>query len=292
MANITAALVKQLREMTDSPMMECKKALVEAEGDMDKAVDVLRTRGLAAAAKKAGRETNEGTIGAFISEDKKSGALIEVNCETDFVGTNAKFTGFARELAQVVVDNKPADLEALMACPMGQDTVDGELKERIHTFGENMKIARFAQRTVENGALDSYVHLGGKIGVLVEFSFEKPETADAEAFKTFAHDVAMQVAATAPICARRENVPAETVEHELAIYKQQAADSGKPENIQEKMAQGRLEKFFKSFVLTEQEFIKDSSLTISKYAEKVSKELGDTVTVVGFDRLVLGDDAE
>lgn len=292
MATVTAALVKQLREMTDSPMMECKKALVEAEGDLEKAVDVLRTRGLAAAAKKAGRETNEGTIGAFISEDKKTGALVEVNCETDFVGTNAKFTGFARDLAEVVATENPADVEAFLACPMAQDTVDGELKERIHTFGENMKIARFSRRAVENGALDSYVHLGGRIGVLVEFAFEKPETAEAESFRAFAHDVAMQVAATAPICARREDVPAETIDHELAIYKQQAAESGKPENIQEKMAQGRLEKFFKSFVLTEQEFIKDSSLTISKYAAQVSKELGDTITVVGFDRVVLGDDAE
>ena len=289
MANITAALVKQLREMTDSPMMECKKALVEAEGDIEKAVDVLRTRGLAAAAKKAGRETNEGTIGAFISEDKKSGALIEVNCETDFVGTNAKFTGFARELAQVVVDNKPADLEALMACPMGQDTVDGELKERIHTFGENMKIARFAQRTVENGALDSYVHLGGKIGVLVEFSFDKPETAQAAAVKASAHDGAAQVAAVAPICARREDVPAETIEHEMSIYKAQAAESGKPEAIQEKIATGRLEKFYKEVVLTEQAFIKDGDLTIAKYADKVGKELGDNIQIVAFDRIARGD---
>ena len=292
MAQVTAALVKQLREMTDSPMMECKKALVEADGDIEKAVDVLRTRGLAAAAKKAGRETNEGTIGAFISADKKTGALVEVNCETDFVGTNPKFTGFARDLAEVAATAAPADLEAFMGCAMGQDTVDGELKERIHIFGENMKIARFARRTVENGALDSYVHLGGKIGVIVEFAFAKPETAETEAFKTFAHDVAMQVAATAPICARREDVPAETIDHEMGIYKQQAADSGKPEAIQEKIATGRLEKFFKSFVLTEQEFIKDSSLTISKYAEQVSKQVDDAITVVGFDRLVLGDDAE
>ena len=251
MAQITAAMVKQLREMTDSPMMECKKALVEADGDMDAAVDVLRKNGLAKAAKKAGRETNEGAVAAFVSEDGKTGALLEK--------------------------------------PMGEETVSSELTEMIHIMGENMKISRFAARKAENGALASYIHMGGKIGVLVEFAFEKAETAQAESFKTFAHDVALQVAAVAPICATRDQVPAETVEHEKQIYMAQAAESGKPEAIQEKMAVGRLEKFYKQSVLTEQEFIKDSSLTIKKYAEQVSKELSDTITVVAFDRLVRGE---
>ena len=284
MAQITAAMVKQLREMTDSPMMECKKALVEADGDMDAAVDVLRKNGLAKAAKKAGRETNEGAVAAFVSEDGKSGALLELSCETDFVGSNAKFTGFASKVAEVVATTEPADVDALLEKPMGEETVSSELTEMIHIMGENMKIARFAARKAENGALASYIHMGGKIGVLVEFAFEKAET-----FKTFAHDVALQVAAVAPICATREQVPAETVEHEKQIYMAQAAESGKPEAIQEKMAVGRLEKFYKQSVLTEQEFIKDSSLTIKKYAEQVSKELGDTITVVAFDRLVRGE---
>ena len=281
MAQITAAMVKQLREMTDSPMMECKKALVEADGDMDAAVDVLRKNGLAKAAKKAGRETNEGAVAAFVSEDGKTGALLELSCETDFVGSNAKFTGFA--------STEPADVDALLEKPMGEETVSSELTEMIHIMGENMKISRFAARKAENGALASYIHMGGKIGVLVEFAFEKAETAQAESFKTFAHDVALQVAAVAPICATRDQVPAETVEHEKQIYMAQAAESGKPEAIQEKMAVGRLEKFYKQSVLTEQEFIKDSSLTIKKYAEQVSKELGDTITVVAFDRLVRGE---
>ena len=289
MAQITAAMVKQLREMTDSPMMECKKALVEADGDMDTAVDVLRKNGLAKAAKKAGRETNEGAVAAFVSEDGKSGALLELSCETDFVGSNAKFTGFASKVAEVVATTEPADVDALLEMPMGEETVSSELTEMIHIMGENMKISRFAARKAENGALASYIHMGGKIGVLVEFAFEKAETAQAESFKTFAHDVALQVAAVAPICATRDQVPAETVEHEKQIYMAQAAESGKPEAIQEKMAVGRLEKFYKQSVLTEQEFIKDSSLTIKKYAEQVSKELGDTITVVAFDRLVRGE---
>lgn len=289
MAKITAAMVKQLREMTDSPMMECKKALVEADGDIDLAVDVLRKNGLAKAAKKAGRETNEGAVAAYVSEDGKSGALLELSCETDFVGSNAKFTGFAKDVAQVVSETAPADVEDLLTKPMNGNTVSDELTEMIHIMGENMKIARFAARTVESGALSSYIHMGGKIGVLVEFAFDKAETASADAFKTFAHDVALQVAAAAPICAVREDVPADIVAHEKEIYIAQAAESGKPEAIQEKMAIGRLEKFYKGSVLNEQEFIKDSSLTIKKYAEQVSKELGDIIKVVAFDRLVRGE---
>ena len=289
MAQITAAMVKQLRELTDSPMMECKKALVEADGDMDAAVDVLRKNGLAAAAKKAGRATNEGAVAAYVSDDATLGALVEVACETDFVGSNPKFTGFAANVAKCAAENEPADVEALLACDMDGETVEAGLTELIHIIGENMKLVRFAVRKPAHGAVASYIHMGGKIGVLVEFAFEKPETASTDAFKAFAHDVAMQVAATAPICAVREDVPAETVEHEVAIYKAQAAESGKPEAIQEKMAVGRLEKFYKGVVLNEQEFIKDSSLTISKYAAKVSKEVGDTITITGFDRLAHGE---
>ena len=288
---ITAALVKQLREMTDSPMMECKKALVETDGDIEAAVDVLRTRGLAAAAKKAGRETNEGTVGAYVSEDGTKGALVEVRCETDFVGTNPKFTGFAREVAAIVAEQNPSTTEELLALPMNGTTVQEELTELIHIIKENMKLGRFARR--EGNAISSYVHLGGKIGVLTEFAVGKADTAASDTFKSFAHDVAMQVAAGAPavaICATRDQVPAEVVEHEKAIYKEQAAQSGKPEEIQERMATGRLEKFYKQTVLCEQEFIKDSSMTISDYIEKTAKELDDQISVVGFERFVLGEE--
>ena len=289
MAQITAAMVKELREMTGSGMMECKKALVEAEGDMDAAVDIMRKKGLAAAAKKAGRATNEGAVNAFVSEDAKTGALVEVSCETDFVASNPKFTGFIADVAKEAAEAKPATVEELLAAKMGEETVEAELTELIHVMGENMKIARFTVRSTEAGALSSYIHMGGKIGVLAEFGFEKAETAEAEAFKTFAHDVALQIAAAAPICAVREDVPADVVAHEKEIYMAQAAESGKPEAIQEKMAIGRLEKFYKGSVLTEQEFIKDSSMTIKAYAQKVSKELGDTIVVKGFDRLTRGE---
>ncbi|MGN0085464.1 MAG: translation elongation factor Ts [Atopobiaceae bacterium] len=286
---ITAAMVKQLREMTDSPMMECKKALVEADGDIDKAVDVLRKMGVAKAVKRAGRDTNEGTVAAYISEDGKKAALLELSCETDFVGTNPKFVGFATKLAGVVAENNPADIDALKALPMAETTVADELTEQIHLFGENMKVLRFVARSTENGAFGSYIHNGGKIGVIVEFSFTKPETGASEEFKTFAHDVALHVAAVNPISARREDVPAETIEHEMSIYKAQAAESGKPEAIQERIAQGRMEKFYKESVLTEQEFVKNPDVTVGQLASQVSKSLGDTIEVVKFDRFEFGE---
>jgi elongation factor Ts len=289
MAQITAALVKQLREMTDSPMMECKKALVEADGDIDKAVDVLRKMGVAKAVKRAGRDTNEGTIAAYVSEDGKTGALLELTCETDFVGTNPKFTGFAMELAKAVAENDPADEAALKACAMGDGTVEAELTEMIHVIGENMKVARFQRVSCESGCLANYVHHNGKLADIVTFDFANAETAENAEFKAFAHDVAMQVAAAAPVAARREDVPADVIEHEKSIYMAQAAESGKPEAIQERMAAGKLEKFFKENVLTEQESIKESGSTINELAAKVSKAAGDDVKVVSFVRYSFGE---
>lgn len=289
MASITAAQVKQLREMTDSPMMECKKALVEADGDLERAIDILRTMGVAKAVKRAGRDTNEGTIATYVSEDGKSGAILELTCETDFVGTNPKFTGFAADLAKVVAESDPSDVEALKACPMGEATVADELTEMIHVIGENMKVGRFQRVTAANGALSSYVHLGGKLADIVSFEFDKAETAQDEAFKAFAHDVAMQVAASGALAARREDVPAEVIEREKAIYMAQAAESGKPEAIQEKMAIGKLEKYYKENVLSEQAFIKNGDITISDLAKQVSKAVGDEVGIVGFVRYAFGE---
>lgn len=288
MAKVTAAMVKQLREMTDSPMMECKKALVEADGDIEKAVDVLRTMGLAKAVKRAGRDTNEGTIAAFVSEDGKAGTLLELTCETDFVGSNAKFTGFATDLAKVVTELAPADVEALFECEMNGNTVDAELKEMIHVIGENMKIQRFERVQVSEGGLVSYIHHNGKLGALVEFAFNKPETFQNEEFKTFAHDVAMQVVASAPAGATRESVPENIVEHEKEIYRAQAAESGRPEKFWDGIVMGRLKKFFKESVLTEQDFIKNPDITVAQLAQQVSKSVDDDIQVVSFVRFQFG----
>ena len=289
MANITASMVKELREMTGAGMMECKKALAEADGDMDGAVDVLRTRGLAAVAKKAGRATNEGTVMALVSEDGKTGALVELNCETDFVGMNEKFKAYAEKIARAAVANKPADLDALKASEIDGETVEAVVADCIHVMGENTQLARFA--TLEADAVCSYIHMGGKIGVLVSFATEGVDAAAPE-FAQCGRDVAMQVAAVDPIATSREDVAPAVVEHEMGIYKAQAAESGKPEAIQEKMATGRLQKFYKEQCLVEQAFVKNPDQSVAEYVDSVAKQLGGSIKVTGFKRFALGEAAE
>ena len=288
MAAITASMVKELREMTDAGMMECKKALVEADGDMEKAVDVLRTRGLAAAAKKAGRATNEGTVMTVLADDAKSAAVVELNCETDFVGMNEKFKAYAEKIARAAVANKPADLDALKASEIDGETVEAVVADCIHVMGENTQLARFA--TLEADAVGSYIHMGGKIGVLVSFATEGVDTTVAE-FAQCGRDVAMQVAAVDPIATSREDVDPAVVEHEMGIYKAQAAESGKPEAIQEKIATGRMEKFYKENCLTEQAFVKNPDQSINQYTDECAKNLGGTIKVTGFVRWALGETA-
>ncbi len=286
---ITAAMVKQLREMTDSPMMECKKALVEADGDIEKAVDVLRTMGIAKAVKRAGRDTNEGAIAVYISEDGKQGGIVELTCETDFVASNPKFTGFANDLAKVVAENGPADEESLKALPLNGSTVADELTEMIHVTGENMKVARFQQVNVESGALAPYVHHDGKKADIVVFSFANDATASNEEFQAMAHDVAMQVVATAPVSARRDEVPADVVEHEKEIYRAQAAESGRPEKFWDGIINGRLKKFYQESVLAEQDFFKDPNKTVSELVAEVSKAVGDEISIVTFVSYTFGE---
>lgn len=289
MAEITAALVKELREMTGAGMMECKKALTEAEGDIDKAVDVLRTHGLAAAAKKAGRATNEGMVMALVSEDGQAGALVELNCETDFVGMNEKFHAYAEKIAAAVIANKPADMDALKASEIEGEKVEDVVTDAIHTLGENIQLARFAYAGQPEGAVASYIHGGGKIGVLVEFKLGDTSFATNEDFKKYGRDIAMQVAAANPVAATRESVDPAIIEHEMSIYKAQAAESGKPENIQEKIATGRMEKFYKESCLTEQAFVKDPDQSVNQYTAAVAKQLGTTIEIVDFTRFMLGE---
>ncbi len=286
MANITAAMVKELREMTGAGMMECKKALTEAEGDMDAAVDVLRTRGLAAVAKKAGRATNEGTVMALVSDDCTCGAVVELNCETDFVGMNEKFKAYAEKIARAALAAKPADVEALKAAEIDGETVEAVVTDCIHVMGENTQLARVA--VVDAQAVAAYIHGGGKIGVLVTFDVEGIDPASEE-FQKCGRDVAMQVAALNPVSATRADVPADVVEHEKAIYMAQAAESGKPEAIQEKMATGRMEKFYKENCLTEQVFVKNSDQTVAQYADECAKALGGKIAITGFIRFALGE---
>lgn len=293
MADITAAQVKELRECTGAGMMECKKALVETAGDLDASIDLLRTRGLAAIAKKAGRATNEGLIVAYISDSEKVGALLEVNCETDFVARNEKFAELAATLVKTVAMSAPADVEALMAAQAADSDLDieGVLSEAVNVLGENIQVSRFTRREVgDNGELASYIHGGGRIGVLVELESSGIDQ-ESEIFDALGRDVAMQVAASAPLFCTREDADPAEIEHEMSIYRQQAAESGKPEAIQQKMAEGRLEKYYKECTLVEQEFIKDMDLTVQGHVDSVAKELGGQITVVGFDRYVVGEGA-
>lgn len=289
MAEVTASMVKELREITGAGMMECKKALVAVEGDIDKAVDALRTAGLAAVAKKAGRATNEGTVTALVPEAGDTGALVELNCETDFVGINEKFKAYADKVAQAVLANKPTDLDALNASIIDGETVEAVVADAIHTLGENIQLTRFAYAQRVGGAVSSYIHGAGKIGVLVEFELSDPAIATDDSFKQYGRDIAMQVAAAAPVSVDRESVDQAIVEHELSIYKAQAAESGKPEAIQEKMAQGRLDKFFKESCLTEQEYVKNPDQTVAQYTDEFAKKVGGSIKIAAFTRFMLGE---
>ncbi|MBN2840057.1 MAG: elongation factor Ts [Coriobacteriia bacterium] len=291
---ITASMVKELRESTGAGMMDCKKALVEAEGDMEAAVDVLRTKGLADLAKKAGRATNEGLIGGIVAEDGRSAALIEVNCETDFVARNANFKELVSELAQQVLESAPTGTEEMLAQSYvlrPEITVEERLGEAVGKLGENMGVARFVryEPSADAGCMGVYIHGVGNIGVLVEVGASTAEAAASEVVRGFAKDVAMQIAAAAPIAVRREEVDADVVAHEMTIYKNQAAETGKPEPIQQKIAEGRLDKFFKEFCLLEQAFVKNPDITVRQHAEQAGKEAGGVVDVVRFERLVLGE---
>ena len=291
---ISAKLVKELRDITGAGMMECKKALTETEGDIKKAVDFLRTRGLAALDKKAHRATNEGAIAEYITLDDKVGALIEVNCETDFVASNEVFTSFVKLLAEMVATYNPTDVDELkfMSVPHRDITVGDLFGEIVGKLGENIKIARFTRtEIVGTGALAAYIHGGAKIGIMVEFRLGDQAAAEKEVFKIYARDIAMQVAAANPIAVRREDFDPALVEHEKDIYKAQAAESGKPEAIQEKMATGRLNKFFKEQALVEQAFVKDMDISVDEYTKRVAKELATEVEIVNYLRYDLGSSA-
>lgn len=275
MANITASMVKELREMTGAGMMECKKALAEAEGEMEKAVDVLRTRGLAAVAKKAGRATNEGTVMAIVNDACTTGAVVELNCETDFVGMNEKFKAYAEKIAKAALAAKPADVDALKAAVIDGETVEEIVTDCIHVMGENTQLARVA--VVDAQAVSAYIHGGGKIGVLVDM-----KGGDAELGK----DIAMQVAAANPQYLNRAEVPAAELDREKEVLTEQARNEGKPENIIEKMVIGRINKYYKEVCLVDQLFIKDDELTITKLLKARNAE------VTRFARFALGEGIE
>ncbi len=272
----TAKDVMKLRELTGTGMMDCKKALTEADGDMDRAAEILREKGLAAAAKKAGRIAAEGIVDSYISEDGMVGVVVEVNCETDFVAKTDAFKALVAKIAKQIAETAPADVEALLASEMEGTTVEAMLTESVAKIGEKINVRRFER--IE-GFVDSYIHLGGKIGVLVEAD-KKP---DAEKI----HDVALQIAAAKPSYIVKEEVPADVIEHEKKILREQALNEPKPkpEAIIEKMITGRIQKYFKEVCLMEQPFVKDDSISVSKM-------IGGDFEVKRFVRYEMGEGLE
>ncbi|HHU51709.1 MAG TPA: elongation factor Ts [Firmicutes bacterium] len=297
---ISASTVKELRERTGAGMMDCKKALTEADGDIEKAIEILREKGLAAAAKKASRIAAEGLVGSNISKDGRSGALIEVNCETDFVAKTDDFKAFVTDLAAHIVASAPQGLspeEAGAQSPylLEQSFKDGKtvkdyITQMVANIGENISVRRFTRFEVTgDGLVQDYIHMGGKIGVLLELAFDRADLATNEEVHALAKDLTMQVAAAKPEYVRRTEVPADAVEKEKAIYKAQAMNEGKPENIAEKITLGRIEKFFREICLEEQEFIKDNDLTVGKVVSQLAQKLGADIKIVRFVRYEKGE---
>ncbi len=290
----TAADVKALREKTGVGMMDCKKALTEADGDMDRAIDVLREKGLAASAKKAGRIAAEGIVLAYTDEAKKVSVLVEVNSETDFVAKNEKFVNYVTAVAKTIADTNPADVDELLTKPLagGTRTVQENLQDMVLSIGENMKIRRFER--VE-GITTSYIHGGGSVGVLVMFDTDD-KTAATDAFKVMGKDVAMQIAAMSPAYLDEASVPADVLAHEKEITKAQLAEdpkmAGKPEQVLAKIVDGKIVKYFKENCLLDQAFVKDGDMNVAKYVASVAKELGADIKVTGFIRYAKGEGLE
>lgn len=290
----TAKDVQTLREKTGVGMMDCKKALVEADGDMDKAVDILREKGLASSAKKASRVAAEGVVVAYNDKANKIGVLVEVNCETDFVAKNPKFVELANRIAKTVADNNPADMDALLKTPLccGNGTVEEEVQELFLSIRENMKVRRFVRK---EGVVETYIHAGGSVGVMVEFDTDDA-TAAKDEFVVMGKDVAMQVAAMSPAYLDIASVPAEAVEHEKAILiaqmKEDPKMAGKPDAVLAKIVEGKIGKFYKESCLVEQAFVKDGDINVAKYVENCAKAMGSTIKTTGFTRFQRGEGIE
>lgn len=288
---ITAKMVKELREITGAGMMDCKKALTETNGDTEKAIEVLREKGLAAAAKKSGRIAAEGIVEAYISEDQKSASMVEVNCETDFVAANEDFKALVTNIAKQAVNTKATDVETFVDekyIGSEEGTIKDAVTALVAKLGENMSVRRFKKLSVENGIIESYIHGDGKIGVLVKLECEK----ESEVLNEVAKDVAMQVAAVNPPFLDRTFVDEETLEKEREIYRVQALNEGKPEKIVEKMVEGRINKYYKENCLVEQVWVRNSDYTIEKYVKEKSKEIGADIKVADFVRFEKGEGIE
>jgi elongation factor Ts len=287
---ITASLVKELRDKTSAGMMDCKKALVETKGDLDAAVKWLREKGISKAATKAGRTAKQGIVFAQLDEGGQSGILIEVNCETDFVAKNESFQTFVAGIASTVAKAGAADLETARAVPMDDGTVESCVQSKVIELGENLQFRRLTRYELDgSGIVASYIHLGGKVGVLLEVGCEKAETPASDGFRDLVKDLTLHIAAAAPAGLSPDDIPAELVESEKDVFRKQMENSGKPAEIIEKIVAGKLGKFYSEQCLLEQAFVKDPDSSIKALLEAKGKELGDTLTVRRFVRFGVGE---
>jgi elongation factor Ts len=294
---ITASLVKELREKTGAGMMDAKKALVEAQGDMDKANEILRQKGIATADKKSGRIAAEGQVASLISADRKTGVLVEVNCETDFVGKGDAFQVMVNEMAQQILDKAATDVPDLLAQPsvaLSGHTVQEYVTDKIAAIKENLNIRRFVRFQCEgNGAVHSYIHTGGKVGVLVELKASKAETANHDNFKQLVKDIAMQIASAAPEFVNRDSIDPAVIAEETRVEMGKEDLANKPEEIRRKIVDGRVSKLMGQRCLIEQPFVKDPSQSVDDIIKARATEMGDTeVEVVRFTRYALGEGIE
>jgi elongation factor Ts len=280
---ITASLVNELRQKTGAGMMDCKKALTEADGDFEKAIEILRKKGASVAAKRAEKTANEGMVLTNVSDDKKTGIIVEVNCETDFVAKSKDFVDMAADVLNTIKTKKPANLDQLMQ----DQQISGRLNDVMGKVGEKIQVSRFAVDSAADALFVDYIHMGSKLGVLLKFL---NVTDSQNELSQLGKDLAMQVAAMKPLTVYRDEVPKDVIEKELDIYKELARKEGKPENILDKIAQGRLNKFYQENCLTEQAFIKDNSKTVGDLVKEFNSKNSASVKLGKFYRFHLGDE--
>ncbi len=278
---ITAAQVNELRQKTGAGMMDCKKALTEANGDIQKAIEILRKKGASVASKRAEKTASEGLILSRVTDNKKEGVIVEVNCETDFVANSEDFKNFADDVLSTIASGKPKDVEELLK----SNSLENKLNDVMGKVGEKMEVSRFKIENAPNGLIVDYIHPGSKLGVLVKFENET----DTDNLAGIGKDIAMQVAAMNPICVYREEVPKETINKEIEIYKEVAKKEGKPEQILDKIAQGKLNKFYQENCLIEQAFIKDNAKTIGELIKEFNSKNNSDTKISLFYRFHLGD---
>ena len=289
MAEISAQLVKELREMTGAGLMDCKKALIEADGDLEKAVEILRKSGIAKAAKKLDREAKEGRIEAAVSDDRKKGSMVMLSSETDFVARNEQFIDFARKLVNLALEKEIAEVEKLL-----EETLDGSLvrdaiTNLVATIGENIQLKKLATFTApEGGLVYTYIHPGNRVGVMIELVAENPEKSTDEKVVNLAKELTMQIAFSKPVAVSESEVPQEVIEKEKKLYEEQAKEEGKPEKAIPKIVEGRLRKFLEENCLLNQPYIRETDMTVAELVEKISGEVGSPIRITRFARFEVG----